>query len=227
MESYSIKTLEAYYGFERAVALEEANPARGRLEYALALGLRDDESLADGPVVRDTTGTIASRRGRCGIGSRGCARRRSRGGATSPAPRRRSPGRGGGREDAGPEVRELMEGLLDGVPEEREERTAEQHIRWLAAHLLEWHRREDKSAWWDYFRLRELSVDELVEETKPLAGLEYVGDRRDGEDVRPPPVPVPAAGASAGGGEAGRRSRDAEKNAQPCRRSTTRRASST
>ena len=44
------------------------------------------------------------------------------------------------------------------------------------AHLLEWHRREDKSAWWDYFRLRELSVEELIEETRPLAGLEYVGE---------------------------------------------------
>jgi predicted RecB family nuclease len=73
------------------------------------------------------------------------------------------------------EVKELMDRLLDGVPEDRAARTDAQHVRWLAAHLLEWHRREDKSAWWDFFRLRDLSVEELIQETKPLAGLEYEG----------------------------------------------------
>ncbi|HUG37371.1 MAG TPA: AAA domain-containing protein, partial [Candidatus Limnocylindrales bacterium] len=73
------------------------------------------------------------------------------------------------------EVAMLMEALLDGIPDVPDESSAE-HVRWLAAHLLEWHRREDKTAWWDYFRLRELSVDELVGETTPLSGLEYVGN---------------------------------------------------
>jgi uncharacterized protein len=41
---------------------------------------------------------------------------------------------------------------------------------------LEWHRREEKSAWWEYFRLRELSDDELQEDKKAIGGLTFVGE---------------------------------------------------
>ncbi len=176
VERYSIKTLEPFYAFERAVDLKDANAARGRLELALALGLRDDDSLRDGPVVQgynrdDCVSTRALRDWLEGLREEAIA-----GGRTidrPPPPELRDEGED--ETEAARDVRELMEGLLAGVPEEREARTPEQHVRWLAAHLIEWHRREDKSAWWDFFRLRELSEDELVEETKPLAGLEYEG----------------------------------------------------
>jgi hypothetical protein len=39
----------------------------------------------------------------------------------------------------------LMARLLAGVPEEKSDRTPEQEARWLLAHLLEWHRREEKA----------------------------------------------------------------------------------
>ena len=52
----------------------------------------------------------------------------------------------------------------------------EQRARWLLAQMLEWHRREEKSAWWEYFRLCELSDDELQEDKTALGGLEYVGE---------------------------------------------------
>ena len=45
---------------------------------------------------------------------------------------------------------------------------------WLLAHMLDWHRREEKAPWWEYFRLRELSDEELLDETPALAGLEHV-----------------------------------------------------
>src|SRR5262249_61142571 len=34
-------------------------------------------------------------------------------------------------------------------------------------------RREDKAPWWEYYRLRELSDEELLDETAALAGLEF------------------------------------------------------
>lgn len=40
--------------------------------------------------------------------------------------------------------------------------------------MLEWHRREEKAPWWEYFRLVDLSDDELLEERSALAGLEFV-----------------------------------------------------
>ncbi len=177
VESYSIKALEAHYGFEREVPMDDANPARHRLEYALALGLRDEEALADRDVVErynrdDCVSTRALRDWLEELRSELEARE-------GPIPRPVPPVEREEREDedAG-EVAELMEALLERVSEEREDRSPAQQIRWLVAHLMEWHRREDKTAWWDYFRLRELSIDELIGETTPLAGLEYTGSKR-------------------------------------------------
>jgi uncharacterized protein len=176
VESYSLKALEAHFGFERSVPLDEANPARGRLEYALASGLMDDDSLSDGPTVEgyNRDDCISTRALRDWL-EKLRAELEVREGEAIPRPEPPDPDDEGEEERAvSAEVGELMDGLLAGVSEDRDERSPEEHVRWLAAHLLEWHRREDKSAWWDYFRLRELSVDELVEETTPLAGLQYV-----------------------------------------------------
>src|SRR5439155_22625518 len=71
-------------------------------------------------------------------------------------------------------ARELAARLLAGVPELAEERSEEQQAVWLLAHLLDWHRREEKAPWWEYFRLRDLSDEELLDETAALAGLEFV-----------------------------------------------------
>jgi RecA/RadA recombinase len=43
------------------------------------------------------------------------------------------------------------------------------------AQLLEWHRREDKSMWWEYYRLCSLTDEELIEDRNALAGLTYLG----------------------------------------------------
>ena len=55
------------------------------------------------------------------------------------------------------------------------DRTEEQHARWLLANILDWHRREDKALWWEYFRLADLTADELLDEKAGIAGLEFIG----------------------------------------------------
>src|SRR5690606_39450786 len=62
----------------------------------------------------------------------------------------------------------------DDVPDDRLERTAEQHARWIMSHTLDFHRREDKSVWWEYFRLAALSDEDLMEERCAIAGLAFV-----------------------------------------------------
>jgi len=52
-------------------------------------------------------------------------------------------------------VEALRQRLLCGVPEALRDQSEEQHVRWLLAYLLDWHRREDKAGWWEYFRLRD------------------------------------------------------------------------
>src|SRR2546422_3478894 len=77
-------------------------------------------------------------------------------------------------DERGRRVRALMEALTADVPGDRAERTEEQQARWLLAHLLDWHRREDKAPWWEFFRLRDLTEEELLDERAAIAGLHYI-----------------------------------------------------
>jgi predicted RecB family nuclease len=43
--------------------------------------------------------------------------------------------------------------------------------RWLLAHLLEYHRREEKPQWWGYFHNLGLDREELIESTETIGGL--------------------------------------------------------
>ena len=73
------------------------------------------------------------------------------------------------------ETQRVMTALLaPPMPVDPAERTPEQQGRWLMAHLLEWHRREEKAAWWEYYRLKELPLEDYAEERSALAGLTFV-----------------------------------------------------
>ena len=61
--------------------------------------------------------------------------------------------------------RELSEEML---------RTETDPVGRLLGHLVEFHRREDKPKWWEVFRRREMSDEELVEDLACLGGLEEV-----------------------------------------------------
>ena len=74
------------------------------------------------------------------------------------------------------ETRAREDALRVGVPADREERDDEQQGRWLLAALLDWHRREAKPQWWDYYRLLDASIDDLVADGSALGGLEFVED---------------------------------------------------
>jgi predicted RecB family nuclease len=66
--------------------------------------------------------------------------------------------------------------LTADVPADRTQATQEQRDRWLLAQLLDWHGRDAKPEWWNYYRLNELGVDELIESSEGLGGLVYDGD---------------------------------------------------
>jgi uncharacterized protein len=69
-------------------------------------------------------------------------------------------------------VEALSARLSEGVPADPADRSPEQAGRWLLAQLLAWHRREDKSAWWEFHRLMDLTPEQLVDESAPLGLLE-------------------------------------------------------
>src|SRR4029077_16528061 len=71
-------------------------------------------------------------------------------------------------------VRLIMDRLLQDLPADQTTWMNEEYARWLLAQMLEWYRREEKSAWWEYFRLCELSDSELLEDKTALGGLSYL-----------------------------------------------------
>jgi predicted RecB family nuclease len=76
---------------------------------------------------------------------------------------------------ASEETRRRIAALTAGATIDPARRTEDEAARWLLAGLLDWHRRDARQAWWDYFRLRDLPLDELIGETEPLGGLVYDG----------------------------------------------------
>ncbi len=83
------------------------------------------------------------------------------------------------------ETQRVMTELLAGVPGRSPSGARRSsRRRWLMAHLLEWHRREDKAAWWEFFRLRDLPLEDYEGERSALAGLTFV-DTVGGTRTRP------------------------------------------
>ena len=72
-------------------------------------------------------------------------------------------------------INALVAQLTEGVPPDVIERTPEEHARWLLAYSLDWHRREQKAIWWEYFRLSDLGADDLLDERAALSGLSFIG----------------------------------------------------
>lgn len=174
VERYSIKNLEPLYGFTRAVPLESARFGLRAMERCLETGVGDVPAevsrVVEGYNQDDCVSTLRLRDWLEGIRAAEVAR-----GVVVPRP---AP------EDSGPSekvdakakrVEELRGQLLAGVSEEKGARSDEQQARWLLAYMLDWHRREDKAAWWEYFRLRDLPEEDLFDERQAVAGLEFVG----------------------------------------------------
>lgn len=72
--------------------------------------------------------------------------------------------------------------LLAGLPEKEVDFSDNDVFRTLTFQLLDFHRREAKPAWWDFFRRQEMTEAELVEDQECIGGM--VPDKTN------PPTPV-------------------------------------
>ena len=68
----------------------------------------------------------------------------------------------------------LMDQLVQRATERSEQDEEELSASWLLAQLLDWHRREEKPEWWQFYH-RTLHADEedLFADTEAVAGLDY------------------------------------------------------
>ncbi len=184
VESYSIKELERFYGFDRDVALNEANAALYNISASLELGcpeeIREEYRAAVEGYNRDDCASTLRLRDWLEEVRRGLVE----GGTDIERP---LPADGDASEQLTEwqqMIRDLGERIAGDVPVSPEERGPEQQARWILANILDWHRREEKAVWWEFFRLSGCTVEELLDERGALAQLEFVS-RVGGSDRAP------------------------------------------
>lgn len=178
VEGYALKELEPIYGFTRAVELARARVALRVVESAIELRSEATAELVTEDQIRCVEGynredCVSTMRLRDWL--EGVRDELVRGGVAVARP---ALGDGAPPEkvdERAQRIEELRAALVDGIPEARLERDPDQQARWLIAHMLDWHRREDKASWWEMFRLADLAEEEMFDERAALAGLAYVG----------------------------------------------------
>ncbi|MBR1329877.1 TM0106 family RecB-like putative nuclease [Bradyrhizobium ottawaense] len=174
VESYSIKKLEPLYGFERTVPLLDVGGAMARVQACLELADAAGIAVADQAAIagynRDDCASTRALRDwlegvRDGLIAQGKTIDRPQ-----PKPAEIS-------EDLSAwkrRVAGLVARLTSDVPDDLGERSPEQQARWLLAHLIDFFGRENKAVWWEYFRLSELSAEDLLHERAGLGGLTFL-----------------------------------------------------
>ncbi len=174
VESYSLKKLEPFFGFVRKVSLHEANVALTKISAGIELDDVPSINEETKATVQDYNSddcfaTAALRDWLENIRTELVEQ-----GQDVPRP---APGQDGPSEEIDEKARRvqaMIERLIHDVPVDSESRTNEQQARWILAYILEWHRREDKAAWWEFFRLSDLMPDDLMSERAALSRLTFV-----------------------------------------------------
>ena len=174
VESYSIKKLEQFYGFRREVELGDANVNLRLVELAVESGADAELPAAAAAAVagynRDDCRSTEALRGwletlRLELLQRGIE-------VPRPAPKAEAPPEAVRALDA--EVEALRARILKDLPDSASDPQHPQHPCWLLAYLIDWHRREAKAAWWEYFRVRGLGDAELEFEPQAIVGARFV-----------------------------------------------------
>ncbi len=182
VESYSIKKLEPLYEFVRDIALRDATSSIVVFEEWLELseGERPGADHLERIERYNHDDVVSTRRLRDWLeelrvelaAKTGQVVPRKTDGDPTPSPKLN---------EKQAVVADLADRLLGDVPDA--DRTPMEQARWLLAQLLSWHRRENKSAWWLYYHLKnDLTDAERIEANEPLAGLEF--DRIVGTEKR-------------------------------------------
>ena len=184
VERYSLKDLEQFAGYQRDLELPLASTARLRVECALEVGRGPEISAEDRTLVErynrdDCLATVALRdwleRRREALVARGTVVVRPQLADGDPSDQLM---------ERAADVRSVYERLTAGLPEDRDAWTDAHRGLWLLAHLLEYFRREDRCAWWEFFRLLDLEEEDLLDERKAVTGLTF--ERADGGTERCP-----------------------------------------
>lgn len=174
VEQYSLKDLEQFHGFRRGLPLDQARAAMRQIEHALELGNADEIDDETRRLVETYNGDDCCSTESLRDWLEGIRKAASERVANILRPIEQdgaAPENVSGRQAR---VEAVVAALQQGMPADEQERSPDQAARWLLSNLLDWHRREDKVAYWEKYRLRELGDEELQEERAAVSGLMLV-----------------------------------------------------
>ncbi len=183
VEEYSLKALEPFHAFVRSLPLESARPAIRILQRTLELsqplaGTETCQSNVRAYNADDCLSTQSLRdwleRERHTLVAAGTGVLRPP--TISDAPSEKLAQRQ-------EQTAALTERLKSGIPADPHLRSPEQSALWLLASLLEWHRRESSVEFWDFYRLAEMTEEDLLNDKAGLSGLRHVGRIPDGRNL--------------------------------------------
>jgi uncharacterized protein len=183
VEGYSIKNLEVFFGYERKQDLREASMSRRLLEAALEADQVDAVFEQYRPIIEDYNREDCESTSRLQDWLEELRTGAIEEGHDLPRP---IPPDGEVSEAIGEldaKLHQLRDDLLKGIPLDPDDRTPEQQARFKLAHMMEFHRREDKAAYWEKFRLLDLDIEDYVDEKRAMADLEFM---EVAEDMRAP-----------------------------------------
>jgi uncharacterized protein len=172
VESYSIKSLEPFYAFLRDIDLDKAGHYRRVVEVCL----ETNDSAAIPADARTAVERYNTDDCRSLVGLQAWLESLRPAGLARPP---LEPGKPTEKiKEREERINALRARLLAGAPFDLAQQSAEERARYLLAYSLDWHYREDRAVWWEYFRLIALPDDELLDEPNAVAGLEHL-DRVD------------------------------------------------
>lgn len=174
VEHYSLKALEKFTTYTRMVELEDAAIARKNVECALELN--DIKSLAKGTLdivekynADDCLATEALH-----VWLEGLREAFIKQGVSFQRPIAKPQEASENLKQQEIRSKALYDALVKGLPDDRNNWTEADNARWLLAHQMDYFRREEKSAWWEYFRVHKLEHDDLLDERKAVTGLVFL-----------------------------------------------------
>ena len=171
VDSYSIKKLEIFYGLTRQVDLRLASGHLRAVEYAIARGdgAAVTADIRDAVLSYNRDDCLSALALREWLEAVRAQEERKRGELIPrPIPPSLTP-----KENLGERltrIRAVSQALVAHLPVER---NRDQEAQWILAQVLEWHRREDKVDWWEYFRFNAMAEEELLDERAGIAGLVF------------------------------------------------------
>jgi len=173
VERYSIKDLEPFFGYGREQNLREATASRRIVENAIAGGGLDEHLERHRQIVEDYNREDCESALRLRNWLEQLRAAAVAEGHALPRPPAESGEASEEISDLDRELQRLRDGLLDGLPDDPGEWSTDQQARFALAHMMEFHRREDKAGWWEYFRLLALEEADLRDERRALTGLAF------------------------------------------------------